>query len=70
VRGLRKVLGSDVSSFYACYVDEMVIFSKIFEEHLRQINLIFKKLTAAGFTINALKCKFRQYQMIFFLGMQ
>jgi len=40
VRGLRKVLGSDVSSFCACYVDDIVIFSKIFEEHLRHINLI------------------------------
>jgi hypothetical protein len=65
VGGLRKVLGSDVSSFYACYVDEMVIFSKIFEEHSRHINLIFKKLTTAGFTINALKCKFCQHQMNF-----
>jgi hypothetical protein len=30
VRGLRKVLGSDVSSFCACYVDDIVIFSKTF----------------------------------------
>ena len=33
VRGLRKVLGSDVSSFCACYVDDIVIFSKTFDEH-------------------------------------
>ena len=58
VQGLRKVLGSDVSSFCTCYVDDIVIFSKTFEEHLRHLNLIFKKLTTAGFTINALKCKF------------
>ena len=56
VRGLRKVLGSDVSSFCACYVDDVVIFCKTSEEHLRHINLIFNKLTTAGFTINALKC--------------
>jgi hypothetical protein len=65
VRGLRKVLGSDVSSFCACYVDDIVISSKTTEEHLRHINLIFKKLTTAGFTINALKCKFCQPQMNF-----
>ena len=34
VRGLRKVLGSDVSSFCACYVYDTVIFSKTSEEHL------------------------------------
>jgi len=65
VRGLRKVLGSALSSFCACYVEEMAIFSKTSEEHLRNINLIFKKLTSAGFTINALKCKFCQPQMNF-----
>jgi len=65
VRGWKKVLGSDVRSFSACYVDDIVIFSKTFEEHLRHINLIFKKVTTAGFTINALKCKFCQPQMNF-----
>jgi hypothetical protein len=65
VRGLRKVLESDVSSFYACYVDDIVIFSKTFEEHLGHMNLIFNNLTTAGFTINALKFNFYQPQMNF-----
>jgi len=65
VQGLRKVLGSDVSSFCACYVDDIVIFSKTFEEHLRHIILISNMLITAGFTINALKCKFCQPQMNF-----
>jgi len=42
-----------------------VIFSKTSEEHLRHINLIFNKVTTAGFTINALKCKYCQPQMNF-----
>jgi hypothetical protein len=46
-------------------VDDIVIFSKTFEEHLRHIGLIVKKLTTAGFTINALKCRFCQPQMNF-----
>jgi len=46
-------------------VDDIVIFSKTFEEHLRHINLIFNKLTTVGFTIKALKCKFCQLQMNF-----
>ena len=65
MRGMWKVLGSDVSSFCASYVDAMMIFSKILEENLRHINLIFNKLTTAGFTINALKCKFCKPQMNF-----
>ena len=62
---MRKFLGSDISSFCACYVDDIVIFSKTSEEHLRHTNLIFKKLTTAGFTINALKCIFCQPQTNF-----
>jgi hypothetical protein len=46
-------------------VDDIVIFSKTSEEHLRHINLILNKLTTAGFTINALKCKFCRPQMNF-----
>ena len=65
VQGLWKVLGSDLSSFCACYVDGIVIFSKIFEEHLGHMNLSFNKLTTPGFTINALQCKFCQPQMNF-----
>ena len=61
------MLGSDVSSFCACYVDDIVIFSKIFEENLGHTNLIFNNLTTAGFTVNTLKCKFCQPQ-INFLG--
>jgi hypothetical protein len=64
VRGLREVLGSDVNSFFAFYVDD-VIFSKTFHEHLEHINVIFKKPTADGFTINALKFKFCQPQTKF-----
>jgi hypothetical protein len=65
VRGLRKVLESDVNSFSACYVDDIVIFSKTFEEHLGHMNLIFNNLITAGFTINVLKFKFYQPQMNF-----
>jgi hypothetical protein len=42
-----------------------MIFSKTFEEHLRNIKFIFKKVTTAGFTINALKCKSCKPQMNF-----
>ena len=65
VRGLRKVLESDVSSFCACYADDVVIFSKIYEGHLGHMDLIFNKRTTAEFTINALKCKFCQPQVKF-----
>jgi hypothetical protein len=42
-----------------------VTFSEATEERLRHINLVFKKLTTAAFTINASKCKFCQLQMNF-----
>ena len=48
-------------------MDDIVIFCKTSEEHLRYSHLIFNKLTTARFTINALKCKLCQLK-INFLG--
>jgi len=40
------------------YVDDLLIHSPTFAEHLRHIDLVLDKLTSAGFTVNAAKCQF------------
>jgi hypothetical protein len=49
------------------YVDDLLIHSSTFDEHLEHINTILHKLTTAGFTINAAKCQFCKPE-IKFLG--
>jgi hypothetical protein len=40
------------------YVDDILIHSKTFEEHLYHLDTVISKLTRAGFTLNATKCHF------------
>jgi hypothetical protein len=40
------------------YVDELLKHSKSFEEHLTHLDIVIRKLTKAGFTLNAAKCRF------------
>jgi len=48
------------------YVDDLVVFSKTFEEHLEHLDTVLRKLTTAGFTINLIKCNFCKPEIKFF----
>jgi transposase InsO family protein len=65
IRALKLVLGKGIESFVVFYVDDLLIFSPTFEEHLRHIDMVIGKLTKAGFTINAAKCRFCQTEVKF-----
>jgi hypothetical protein len=58
MRALRLALGEGTEYFVLTYVDDILVYSKSFEEHLVHLETVIKKLTAAGFTLNAAKCKF------------
>ena len=49
------------------YVDDLLIYSSTFIEHLHYIDLVLDKITSAGFTVNAAKCQFCKPE-IKFLG--
>ena len=67
IRALDKVLGDGLADNVVTYVDDVVVHSGCFEDHLRHIDTVLEKLTRAGFTINANKCSFCKPQ-IKFLG--
>lgn len=58
IRALQSVLGADTSEYALHYVDDLVVFSKTFDEHLEHLDTVLRKLTASGFTINLGKCNF------------
>ena len=68
IRALEKVLGDcGLSNNLVMYVDDLLIHSPTFAEHLHHIDLVLDKLTSAGFTVNAAKCQFCKPE-IKFLG--
>ena len=44
-------------AFCAAYVDDILIFSKDFEEHLSHIDQVMQKLKGAGLTAKPSKCE-------------
>jgi hypothetical protein len=65
IRALKLTLGEGIDSFVEFYVDDLLVFSPTFEDHLRHIDIVISKLTSAGFTINAAKCRFCQTEVKF-----
>ncbi|UYV66872.1 K02A2.6-like, partial [Cordylochernes scorpioides] len=41
-----------------CYLDDIIVFSDGFEEHLRRLELVLNCLKKAGLCLNSKKCKF------------
>ena len=67
IRALQTVLGDETSSYVINYVDDILIFSRSFNEHMDHLDTVLSKLTSAGFTVNAQKCSFCKSE-IKFLG--
>jgi hypothetical protein len=65
VRALKMVLRSETSSFVVCYVDDILLYSSCFAEHLKHVEIVLRKLTEAGFTINAAKSRFCRAEVSF-----
>jgi hypothetical protein len=62
---MNRVLEGYILKFCFVYVDDIIVFSKTFEEHLEHLNLIFKRLEEAGLTINADKSHFCKREITF-----
>jgi hypothetical protein len=67
LRALRTIFDETMSDFLVSYVDDILIYSKSYQDHLKHLDIVLAKLTEAGFTINVTKCKFGQPE-IKFLG--
>lgn len=50
----------DFSAFSAAYLDDIVIFSESWSEHLDHIKAVFQKLREAELTVKKKKCQFRR----------
>jgi hypothetical protein len=66
-RAMDVILGPEVREFTINYIDDLLIVSQTFEEHLRHLGLVLQRLQDAGMTINLEKSAFLQ-QEVHFLG--
>ena len=67
IRALSFALGNEYDPYISCYIDDIVIGTSTFEEHIRVLGGIFQKLTDYNFTLKISKCCFLQ-ERVSFLG--
>jgi hypothetical protein len=67
MRALQTVLGEETRSYVTNYIEEFLIFSRSFDQHMDHLDTVLNKLTSARVTINARKCNFCKPE-IKFLG--
>jgi len=67
MRALQTVLGDETCGYVINYVDDILIFSRDFDQHMDHLDTVLNKLASAGFSINARKCGFCKPE-IKFLG--
>jgi len=66
-RVMQGVLAPFLWIFALVYIDDIVIFSKTFEEHLDHLNQVFKAIADAKITLSPSKCHLA-YQSVLLLG--
>ena len=55
-------------SFAGVYLDDIVIHSETWEEHLRHLREVFRRLQEAQLTIQLRKCHFRGHECTYLIG--
>ena len=59
---MMNTLLADIISFSGAYIDDVVIFSDSWEDHLSHLRTVFQKLREARLTAKPRKCQFGMFQ--------
>ena len=55
-RFIDNIIGEDLKPYVFVYLDDIILISKDFEQHLKLLESVMSRLEAAGLTINLAKC--------------
>ena len=64
---MNLVLGDAINNFAFVYLDDIIVFSNSYEEHLEHLQIIFNRLRSANLRIKPSKCAFA-LEEVEFLG--
>ena len=60
---MNKVLGEAMYKYAIAYIDDVIIYSETFQDHLKHLNEVFSKLRDAGLKLKMSKCQFLMEQI-------
>ena len=66
MRLMNEVLKEFIGKFVIVYLDDILVFSRTKEEHLRNLNHVLKKLHQEKLLINLKKCSFMKEYLVYF----
>ena len=58
VKCLERTLGPEVEPYTMIFVDDILVISKTFNEHIQNLRTIFHKFRQANMSLNLNKCEF------------
>lgn len=64
-RLMNEVLVEFIGKFVIVYLDDILIFSRSKEDHLKHVELVLKKLKEAKLKINLEKCEFCKIELVY-----
>src|SRR6266542_2787399 len=64
-RMMNHILQKYLNDFVVVYLDNIIIYSKTFEEHVEHIMKVLEKLRKANLMIKLRKCKFFKVEILF-----
>lgn len=67
IKCLQLALGPEMEEFVSIFIDNILLVSKSFEEHMKYLNIVFDKLQKANLVVKNSKCEFCKSE-IKFLG--
>ena len=62
---MNKVLQGLTWKFLLCYMDDILVYSKTFEEHLQHLDLVFGRLREANLKLKPSKCHFATEKVLY-----
>lgn len=64
-RLMDEVLHDELWKIVVVYLDDLNIFSKTFDDHLKHLRIVFDRLKKAGLKLNPEKCRFTSSELAF-----
>lgn len=55
-RAMQEILAPYLWVFSLVYIDDIVVYSRTFEDHLKQVDLVLKAIANSGITLSPPKC--------------
>ena len=62
---MNSIIGDVQNQWVMVYVDDVIVFSKTLEEHLKHLRELFRRLRIHGLFIKPKKCEFATSQAHF-----